>query len=80
MRGSVRVAWSSPSNTNGRAISGYVVTPYLGVAALPPLVFDSTGAHTIRGLRSGAVYRFAVAAVNANGMGPTSAESNAVKA
>ena len=73
------VAWSSPSSANGSAITGYLVTPYLGVAAQAPRTFKSTGAHNITGLTRGASYTFKVAAVNANGSGLSSSPSNTVK-
>jgi len=73
------VHWTTPTNDNGSSITGYTVTPYLGVAAQPPQVFTSTATtQTVTGLRSGGSYTFTVAAINARGTGPPSAASNPV--
>ena len=59
--------------SNGSAITGYVVTPYVGGVARRPIVFHSSATgQLITGLTSGTTYNFTVAAVNAYGLGPAS--------
>ena len=72
------MSWVAPAN-NGSAITGYVVTPFIGTAAQPARTFASTATtQTVTGLTHGTAYTFRVAAKNANGTGPQSAASNAV--
>ena len=73
--GSAVVSWTAPAN-NGSAITGYVVTPYIGFIAQPARTFNSTATtQTITGLTNGTTYMFKVAAKNANGTGPPSVSS-----
>jgi hypothetical protein len=77
--GSATVHWTAPSTNNGSGITAYIVTPYIGTAAQPPWIFNSTATtETISGLTSGTTYTFKVAAKNANGTGPQSVPSNPV--
>jgi hypothetical protein len=72
------VHWSPPTD-NGSSITGYAVTPYLGLAAQPARIFSSTATtQTVDGLLGGRSYTFTVAAINARGTSPQSAASNAV--
>lgn len=72
------VTWAAP-NSNGSAITGYVVTPYLNGVAQTPVAFDATATvRTLTGLTTSASYTFTVAAVNAFGTGSPSAQSAAV--
>ncbi|WP_329426066.1 putative Ig domain-containing protein [Streptosporangium sp. NBC_01495] len=75
---SATVSWTAPAS-NGSAITGYVVTPYLGGVAQSPVSFDASAtSRTLTGLTAGATYTFTVAAVNAVGTGSASPASNAV--
>jgi hypothetical protein len=77
--GSARVSWTAPSSNNGSPISGYLITPYVGLEALPPRRYDSTLTNqTVTGLQKGTTYQFTVAAINGRGTGPESLPSNAV--
>ena len=78
-KGRSAVHWVAPSCTGGAAITGYVVTPYLGSSALPARTYKSTATtQTLSGLTARKTYRFKVAARNSAGLGPSSAFSNAV--
>ena len=62
------VHWTAPTVNNGSAITGYSVTPFLGVAAQPAQTFASTvTTETVKGLQAGSSYTFTVAARNARG-------------
>ena len=78
-RTSANVSWSAPSS--GGPVSSYKITPYIGSTAQTPKTV--TGAPpatsaTVTGLTSGTTYRFTVQALNPNGAGPESAQSNSV--
>ncbi|HEX4094086.1 MAG TPA: fibronectin type III domain-containing protein [Trebonia sp.] len=73
------VNWTAPASNGSSAITGYVVTPYIGGVAQTPQTFTSTAtAETLTGLTPGTSYTFKVAAINAAGTGPASAMSAAV--
>lgn len=73
------VSWTAPANDGGSPVTGYVVTPYVGVVAQPPRVFASTATtQTVTSLLNGTPYTFRVAAVNGLGAGLSSAPSNGV--
>ena len=75
---SATVHWTAPSS-NGSNITGYAITPYLGLAAQPPRTFTSTATtQTVTALQTGKTYTFTVAAINARGTGPQSSPSGAV--
>ena len=58
----------------GAAITGYIVTPYIGTVAQTPHQFNSTATtQTITGLTTGQKYTFKVSAINAVGEGTASA-------
>jgi titin len=70
------VQWTAPSSNNGAAVTGYVVTPYLGSTAQTAKTFDSTATtQTVTGLQNANTYTFVVAAKNARGVGPGSSAS-----
>jgi hypothetical protein len=77
--GSAIVSWRAPTSNGGSAITGYLVTPYLGSVARPVRTFNSTKTTaTVTGLQNGKVYRFEVAARNAIGTGAWSPKSGPV--
>ena len=74
--GSAVVSWTAPASNNGSAVTGYVVTPYVGTTAQTATTFNSTAtSQTVTGLTNGTTYTFKVAAKNGNGTGPQSAAS-----
>jgi len=76
---SATVSWTAPGSDGGRAITGYVVTPYIGYYPLPPQTFASTATtQVVTGLTDGTQYRFRVRAVNAVGTGGYSRVTNPV--
>ncbi len=75
---SATLTWAAPAD-NGSAITGYVVTPYLGGVAQAAQTFDaSSTTRTLTGLTPGGSYTFTVAATNAYGTSAASAKSTAV--
>ena len=75
------VHWTAPATSNGSAVTGYTVTPYLGNAPQPPRTFASTATtQNVPGLQGGKTYRFTVTATNARGNSPQSPSSNSVTA
>ncbi len=76
---SANVSWTAPSS--GGAVTSYKITPYVGTTAQTPKTITGTPPvtnTTITGLTTGTTYRFTVQAINPNGGGPVSAQSNAV--
>jgi hypothetical protein len=72
----VTVNWSGAATDPNFPITGFTVTPYLdGVAQIPATVAAGPMSHLFSGLTNGASYTFTVAATNANGSGPESAQS-----
>jgi hypothetical protein len=77
--GSATVSWTAPASNNGSAVSGYVVTPYIGTVAQAATTFNSTATtQIVTGLTAGTTYTFKVSAINARGTGPQSTSSNGV--
>ena len=75
----VTVGWSAPASNGGSAITGYVVTPFIGGVPQPAIVYASTATvQTIGGLTNGTTYTFTVAATNGVGLGNPSAPSPSV--
>ncbi len=74
---SANLTWTPPSG--GGPISSYRITPYVGSTAQAPTTVSAPATSAkVTGLTTGTTYTFTVAAVNANGPGPASAQSNAV--
>jgi hypothetical protein len=74
--GAVELTWSTPDNSGGSEVSGYVI-----VIDGPALGFVETGVVTttvVGGLTNGSAYRFEVIAVNDSGHGEPSEWSNVV--
>jgi hypothetical protein len=77
--GAAILQWSAPAANGGHAITGYVVTPYIGTTAQSPAtVGASPRSARITGLTNGTAYTFKVAAVNDQGTGAQSAATDAV--
>jgi Fibronectin type III domain/Putative Ig domain len=74
---SATVNWSAPSDS-GAPVSGYVVTPYIGATAQPPVDVGNVLSTVVAGLANGTTYTFTVAATNSAGTGLSSPPSNAV--
>ena len=76
--GSVTVTWAAPASNGGSAITGYVITPYVGGVAKGPVTVGNVTTDTVTGLTNGTAYTFKVAAINAVGTGAQSAASASV--
>jgi hypothetical protein len=73
------VSWVAPANHGVSAISGYVVTPFLGATAQAPRTFNTPAVtQTITGLTNASAYTFKVQAKNSAGNSALSVASNAV--
>jgi hypothetical protein len=73
------VSWAAPVTDGGSAITGYVVTPYVGYSPRPAQTFGSTATtQVVTGLVNGTQYRFRVQAINAIGTGGYSTVTNPV--
>ncbi len=72
------VNWTAPASNGGSAITGYVVTPYIGATAQTTTTVGNVTSTVISGLTNGTTYTFRVAAINAVGTGNQSGNSNAV--
>jgi M6 family metalloprotease-like protein len=76
--GQATVTWTAPTDNGGSAVTGYVVTPYIGATAQTAQTFNSTAtSQAVTGLTNGTAYTFKVAAVNSGGTGAQSASTNA---
>jgi hypothetical protein len=76
---SASVGWAAPADDGGTTITSYVITPYIGAAAQTAVTVSGTSTSAIvEGLLPGTSYTFTVAAVNADGNGPSSSASTSV--
>jgi titin len=77
--GQVVLSWTGPADDGGSAVTGYVVTPFVGTTAQSPTTYSSVAtSETVAGLVNGTSYTFTVAAINGVGDSPASAPSTAV--
>jgi hypothetical protein len=70
------VTWNAPAS--GGPATTFRITPYVNGSAQSPTTVDTAGTGRVTGLTTGTTYTFTVTALNANGAGPASAQSNAV--
>jgi hypothetical protein len=74
------VHWVPSRTGNGAAVSGYVVTPYLGRVARPSHIAQpNANALAIIGLAPGKTYTFRIQALNTRGNSPASMPTNPVR-
>jgi Fibronectin type III domain len=76
--GSAALKWTGPSNNGGAAISGYVITAYIGKTAKKTVHVGNVTSDTVTGLVNGTAYTLNVAATNSAGTGAGSAHSASV--
>ena len=68
--GSATVRWTPVYSDGGSPVTGYRIFPYLNGTQQTPVTFANTATtETVTGLVNGQKYTFAVAAINANGVG-----------
>jgi hypothetical protein len=77
--GQATVSWTTPAFNNGHAITGYLVTPYVGTVAQPVVNAAVGTSKVVTGLAHSQTYTFRVAATNASGTGPQSLASNPIR-
>jgi hypothetical protein len=71
-----RVVFTNPTNNSGSAITGYVITPYIGGSVQGAQVFNTAATtQMVTGLTAGDTYTFKVAATNGVGNSVNSAAS-----
>jgi hypothetical protein len=76
--GSANVSWTAPSSSGAGPITSYIVTAYDGCTIQGSITVSAPATSTtFPNLTNGTSYTFTVAAVNSNGAGPQSAQSNA---
>ena len=70
------VYWQAPVENGGSAVTGFVITPFIGATAgTPTTTATAVGTIVVTGLANGTTYTFRVAATNAVGTGPQSGPS-----
>ncbi|HZV25778.1 MAG TPA: fibronectin type III domain-containing protein, partial [Acidothermaceae bacterium] len=71
---SATATWTAPVNDGGAPITGYVLTPSIGV----PVTVGNVLTGTVTGLTNGTAYTITVAAINSAGTGAQSSASSSV--
>ena len=77
---SAQVSWTVPTDDGGSALTGYMITPFVGSQAQTPVqVLNPTATSTtVTGLTNGTAYTFVVTATNGVGSSQGSTASSAV--
>ena len=76
----VALTWTAPASDGGSPITGYRITPWIKDKAQPAVLTGSAAtSYTVTGLSNSTTYTFTVAAINAIGTGPESAQSPPVR-
>jgi len=77
---SAQLSWTAPTDNGGSALTGYVITSYIGSSAQTPTHVSGGSATSamITGLTNGTTYTFTVSATNSVGTSSASTASTAV--
>jgi hypothetical protein len=78
--GQALVNWTTPASNGGSAITGYIITPYLGATAQTTVAVSNPSATSavVPGLTDGSAYTFTVKASNSAGTSVESSHSGAI--
>ncbi len=75
---SATVTWTAPASNGGAAVTGYLISTYVGGTAEIATTVGNVTSDTVTGLTNGTAYTFTVSAINAVGEGLPSSNSNSV--